>query len=181
MRAGEFQDALRLSFESLRIARPLGNDKLVAGNLDNIGEVHSCMGAHRIARDYLLQALPIWEKAESPRELADCLLCLGNTYLQTGEGDEALRYYERARTLAHDAEHPRVEANAREAIATVYDAQGRLGDALRELRAVMPIREEIGDCRRCRLSPISMMRLSSSNNAMSMNTSAGPTILKAID
>ncbi len=111
---GQFEDAIALALEAIRIDLSIGGRFQIAKTLSNIGQCYARLGDLRRARSYLDRARDAHEKHEDQDSLADTLLCCAELHVELGEYDRALDYVTESEAVSdfsdssYDAVHARL-------------------------------------------------------------------------
>src|SRR5262249_35676125 len=110
--ANDFDQALKVLTEALRIQTPLGDPRIEAVILIDMGWARASLGRVEPARDLSRQALARLDTAEDPYAKASALNNLGLTYHNQNDLRTARELYEQALPLYHSAGDLRAEAVA---------------------------------------------------------------------
>lgn len=111
---GQFEDAIALALEAIRIDLSIGGRFQIAKTLSNIGQCYARLGDLRRARGYLDRARDAHEKHEDQDSLSDTLLCCAELHIELGEYERALDFVSEAENLSehsassYDAVHARL-------------------------------------------------------------------------
>jgi eukaryotic-like serine/threonine-protein kinase len=131
---GEYDQALKTYKEALQIEREAGDQSAEALCLNNIASVHMSQGDTENALTNYQQALQLREKLGVPGDIAETLEGLSETYTYTGQYDSAMTLLMRALDLARKADDTRVVALVSHQMGMVFEAQGRLGAAVKSMQ-----------------------------------------------
>jgi tetratricopeptide (TPR) repeat protein len=143
------QNALAIEFleQALVINREEGYRRLEASNLVNLGYVHAHIGQNAQAVEYSEQALLIDRNIEgrAGREgEAEDLENLGNSYMNLGRYDEALRCLTEGLATARFVSHRLFEARLLVDIGNFYISQDNWDEAGRQLEHAIEIADDMG-------------------------------------
>jgi signal transduction histidine kinase len=146
---GKIEQGLEKGFKGLHLAEELGDERLIARGLINIGfaagqQSHSSPEAVHEARERLLKALSI---ANSLHD--DYLICISQNTLGRlarieGKLPEGLAYHEQALVLARRVGNPEMTSWALHGIAIIYEMQKRYPEALKFAQEALALREATG-------------------------------------
>ena len=95
----QYEKALSLFEESLRIFRELDDKKSSAMVLFNMGKVLQTLGRYDRALSVLNESLSINKELKDQQNIAGCLNVTGTVYAALGQYDKALTYYQEALRL----------------------------------------------------------------------------------
>jgi tetratricopeptide (TPR) repeat protein len=116
--------------EALQIQRDLGNERLQAICLNNIGAVYFEKAQYEDARAYYQQALQLREKAKVPSDIVQSVQNLAYTSVRMSQFDQAISSYMHALELWRSMNDARGAAITLNTLGTMLDFQGRFGAAL---------------------------------------------------
>ncbi len=98
-RIGETERAISCDEEAIRIAEPLGLNRIVAVARLNLGRVLYERGDHARALDCYERSIALSEAAQDRHTLANALNNMGNTYFKLGDSRRALGMHRKALAL----------------------------------------------------------------------------------
>jgi class 3 adenylate cyclase/Tfp pilus assembly protein PilF len=137
--------ALEYYQKSLKLFDGLGEKKLSALILGNIGNVHTEQEDYSQALDYHQRSLSINEEIEDSRGIASSLVNIGNILSNQQKPLEALNYYQRALKLKEDVGDRKGTSNVIANIGNIYADIGEYAKALEYYEQSLEIKKEIGD------------------------------------
>ncbi|MDQ3046998.1 MAG: tetratricopeptide repeat protein [Bacteroidota bacterium] len=137
--------ALEFFEKSLKIQQEVGDDKGLAGSLNNIGSIYHQQGDISKALEYYHQSLDIKEKINDKNSVAVSLNNIGNIYADLGNTEKALDYFHRSLKIHEEQGDKDGAAFAINNIASVYSTHGDDEKALEYYTRSLKIREEIKD------------------------------------
>jgi tetratricopeptide (TPR) repeat protein len=138
---GQRQKALEYYEQALPIQEEAGDRAGLAATLNNIGSVYNSLGQRQKALEYYEQVRLIAEEVGDRYGLAVTLSNIGHVYDNLGQRQKALEYYEQARPIREEVGDRAGEAVTRFNIAIVYRQEGRLAEAVVQLRRVVELDE----------------------------------------
>lgn len=137
--------ALEYYHKSLTLFEGLGDKKLSAIILGNIGNVYAEQEDHSQALDYHQRSLSIKEEIEDIRGIASSLVNIGNILSSQQKPLEALNYYQRALKFKEDVGDRKGTSNVIANIGNIYADLGEYAKALEYYEQSLEIKKEIGD------------------------------------
>jgi serine/threonine protein kinase/tetratricopeptide (TPR) repeat protein len=96
---GQFEDAIALALEAIRIDLSIGGRFQIARTLSTIGQCYSRLGDLRRAKGYLARARDAHEKHEDQDSLADTLLCCAELQVELGDYEQASKLVDEAKQV----------------------------------------------------------------------------------
>ncbi|MFM1745216.1 MAG: hypothetical protein RLZZ630_1153, partial [Bacteroidota bacterium] len=103
---GDDATALEYYLKSLKIAEQIGDSLRILTNYQNIGAIHlNKKITHDQALSYFLKALPITEKLQDKDAIGTVTVNIGEIFLERGELDTALYYFEISRKALLNSEN----------------------------------------------------------------------------
>ncbi len=136
---GQQQKALDYYTRALTACEQVGDQYGLAAVLNNIGFIYHRLGQGQKALDYYTQALPIREEVGDWPGLATSFINVGTVYYHLGQPEKALDYYHRALPIIEKVGDRYGESVTRYNLAMIYRADGRLAEAVTELRQVVEL------------------------------------------
>ncbi len=127
---GDHEQALKMYKEALQVQRDVGDESMQATCLNNIGAVYFEKAQYEDARAYYQQALQLREKSKVPGEIVNSVFNLAEVSVRIGEYDQAITQYMRALELHRSMDDARGAAVDSYTLGTMFDYQGRFGDAV---------------------------------------------------
>lgn len=99
---GKLDSSLILNLQALELARQVGDEDQINKVLVNTGNVYQYKRLYNMALDYYIQALPYFEKAGNPKNLASLYDLMQIFYGRIGQPEQGIRYGEKALELMKD-------------------------------------------------------------------------------
>ena len=140
---GDHKEALVTSLEALRLAEETEFSGLIVTATGTIGETYLAMGDYGQAGHYLQQYLAAARSAESKHDEVWALVLLGETDHQQELDSSALSYLSQAFDIARHVGLRAEAARCHELNADIYEQQGKLKQALAELKLFIQVKETI--------------------------------------
>jgi tetratricopeptide (TPR) repeat protein len=142
---GDFPNALKYSFEALKLATETGNKSLQASNFGIIANVFNNQKEFTKALEYYFKALDIYKQLGMQNGVAYCYIGIGNTYNDKNEFDKALEYYFNSLKINEaSGNKPYIAANLGN-IGSAYSRQGKDELALEYFLKALIIDEELNN------------------------------------
>jgi predicted ATPase/DNA-binding SARP family transcriptional activator len=141
---GYVEEARRRLERAVELA-PLAGEELRARALAEAGVMAFAGADHARSRELWLEALPLFERLESPREVARAHMELGANWHAEDELRRALEYYETSRTLLAEVDDPNAMGVVLANLGSVYQALGDLDAAVEATTEALALAESIGD------------------------------------
>jgi len=164
---GNYPEALRNYFASLKIKEITHDKKGIAGSYNNIGNVYCFQGNYTEALKNYFASLSISEALGDKKGISDSDNNIGNIYFKQGNYPEALKNYVASLKIREEISDKNGMADSFGNIANVYKDQGKYPEALKNYIACLKIREPMGDkngIATCYLN-ISLMKLNLNKTA----------------
>jgi tetratricopeptide (TPR) repeat protein len=130
--------------ESLQLWRAVGERRVEAITLNNIGFVYHSLGEKRKALDFYTQALPLFRAVSDRSEEAKTLNNISLAYYSLGEKKKAIDYYIRALLIYRAVGDRSGEGATLNNIGEVYDSMGKKRKALDYYKQASMIQRAIG-------------------------------------
>ena len=127
--AGNLDEALKNHQQALAIRKSLKDYAHVSSSHNYISEVLQEQGNLPLALTHIFEALKYSELGGGDFEI-DSYMDAGKIYLQMGEYNNALKYYESAAMISEESRNKQRHAEALEGIAEVYLFQGKNKEAV---------------------------------------------------
>lgn len=142
-RKGDLSGSLASQGRALEMARQMGEPRVIARSLYNIGVVRLDLGEHAKSLDNLLESLELDTKAgASARELAGTFIVIGGIYGEQSEYALAATYYQRA-IDANGSEVTQNLAGAYNNLAFTQMAMGNDAEALKTFERALPMARQV--------------------------------------
>ncbi len=130
---------------ALTLWRELGDLKMEAMILNNIGAVYRGIGQPKQALAYYQQVLPIARQLREIRGEATTLNNIGLIYADIGEPEQALTYYQQALPILRQVKDRKTEATVLNNTGAIYRDIGQSEQALAYYQQALPILRQVGD------------------------------------
>ncbi len=143
MSIGQMQQALKFFEQSLPLTRQVGDKAGEATTLNNIGVVYRSTGQMQQALRFYRQVLPLLRQIGYKAGEATTLSNIGALYMSIEQAPQAIHFYEQALSLHRQVGDKAAEAGTLSNISKVEEAQGRLTQADKHLRAALIIYEDM--------------------------------------
>jgi predicted ATPase/DNA-binding SARP family transcriptional activator len=121
------------------------DDELRARTLGDAGVMAFTGADHARSRELWLEALPLFERIGSTREVARAQMELGATWHDEGDLPRALEYYEASRALLAQVDDPNAMGVVLANLGSLYEALGDLDGAIRATIEALALAEALGD------------------------------------
>jgi tetratricopeptide (TPR) repeat protein len=147
---GNYPKALQLQLEALKKAEAIGEEKLAAIVLANIGNTYAYLGDDLLAVGYTKKSLAIWESIHHQSNILNSLLNLGDSYEKLNRLDSALSYTNRTYALAVQQKNAGLTGAALNNLGNIYSKLGQEAVAMQNYRLGIPyLMEEENDDALC--------------------------------
>lgn len=124
LRRHRYDEARNLYERSLEIARAIGDSRMEANVLNNLGATANNQGDLQAAQSYYEQSLKRLEDLDRGHHRANTLLNLGLVATDRGDRSAAADYYERSLDAFQDLEDPKGRANVLNALGSLHSEAG---------------------------------------------------------
>jgi CHAT domain-containing protein/tetratricopeptide (TPR) repeat protein len=142
----EYSRAIQLTREALDLFRKIGNARSEALALYILGETYRNLGRTKLAAEYIMQALRIYEQHPDPYQKMRALNNIGLALREGGEHDKAMGYFEQALALARSQKDQRIESTVLLNIGALLDAsRNDSAGAMRYVRESLQISRDMKD------------------------------------
>ncbi|WP_341531479.1 CHAT domain-containing protein (plasmid) [Nostoc sp. UHCC 0302] len=145
-RIGEYQKALEVHRQALKLRQIMGGKPEEAETLKHIANILNKQGKKQEAIDKLNQALEIQRQIKNRPEEAKTLETLGDLYLSLGAYPESLNVYEKALSLDQIIGDHSDESRTLSNIGDVYRKSQNYPRALNYYQKSLEISKKAGDC-----------------------------------
>ncbi|MCU0319317.1 MAG: tetratricopeptide repeat protein, partial [Flavobacteriales bacterium] len=142
---GDYRRALAFYQKCLAINERIGDQKGIAGNLNNIGLIYREQGNNLRALEYYQRSLAIFEVIGEKKGLGNTLNNIGNIYGSQRNYPRALEYYARSLAVREEMRDDRRIAASLNNFGVIYEEQGDTARALEYYRKSMAVSERTGD------------------------------------
>jgi len=142
---GNYPEALKNHFASLRIRESLGSKIGEATSYNNIGNIYDAQGNYPDALKNYSACLKIMEAIDDKAGIASSYSNIGNVYAEQGNYSEALKNYFTCLRIKESLGDKAGQANPYNNIGNVYYFQSNYTEALKYFFVSLKIRESIGD------------------------------------
>ncbi|MFX0066337.1 MAG: tetratricopeptide repeat protein, partial [Candidatus Hermodarchaeota archaeon] len=140
---GDYDQALKILKESLKLREELGNIVYIGTCLNSIGSVYGDKGELNQALKYFEQSIAIWEELDNKNRLATALNNIASVYRQKGNLDQALESLEQSLKLRKKLNNIKDIARSLYNVGLVYWFKGDFSKALVYLEQALVLNEEI--------------------------------------
>ena len=142
MDQGKVQEAINYFEQSLEYNLTLGSPRIIANGFTNMAI--ACFLSDKIdrAEDYFRLALSYREKDGNPYFLAEGLFNMGDFYIELGEMDSCLHYYNRSLEIAMETNNLIGVTDVYKVLAEVYEIKGDSKAQVEYLKLYIDKREE---------------------------------------
>jgi tetratricopeptide (TPR) repeat protein len=121
------------------------DDELHARALGEAGVMAFTAADHERSRALWLEALPLFEKVGSPREVARATMEIGANWHAENDLPRALEYYETSRGLLAEVDDPNAMGVVLANLGSVYEGLGDIDGAIRATTEALEVAKTIGD------------------------------------
>ncbi len=142
---GNYFDALKNYFASLKIRYALGEKQSIASSYNNIGNVYNNQGNYQEAMKNYFAAIRIFEEIKDKPHIAMVYNNIGNIYLYQGNYSDALKKHLSALKIEDAIADKQGIADSYNNIGAIYMLQNNFPEALKNHFASLKMREDIGD------------------------------------
>lgn len=142
---GEYDRALDLLEQGLKISEELGGHSREGTTLNNISQIYKAKGDYETALDYLARSLKICQEIGDKAGEGATLNNIGNIYYASGDYDTALDYLSRSLRICQEIGDKAGEGTTLNNISGIYYAQGDYDTALDYISRSLRISQEIGN------------------------------------
>lgn len=145
MNNGNYPEALKNYFASLKIREIIGDKQKIAASYNNIGVVYYYQSHYPEAVNFFFAALKIWEELGNKKDIASSYNNIGNVYQSQGNYPEALTNHFASLKIKEAIGDSKGIAASNNNIGNVYQSQGNYIEALKNHFVALKIRKAIGD------------------------------------
>jgi predicted ATPase/DNA-binding SARP family transcriptional activator len=124
---------------------PAVDDELHARALGEAGVMAFAAGDHERSRALWLEALPLFERIGSPREVARATMEIGANWHAEDDLPRALEYYETSRVLLAGVDDPNAMGVVLANLGSVYEGLGDIDGAIRATTEALEVAKSIDD------------------------------------
>ena len=142
---GNYPEALKNCFASLKIKEEIKDKKGIASSLNNIGTIYFNQSNYTEALKNYFASLRIFEEIKDKYGIAVSYNNIGNIYKDQKNYSEALKNYFSSLKIMKEIKDNYGIAYSYMNIGIVYDMQGNNPEALKMYFASLKIKEEMGD------------------------------------
>lgn len=130
------EDAIPLLESSLAFAREHGKTNTVIRTLNNLGLAHQALSSAESALSYFEEALQLSQSTLQKHDEANTLISLGNYCLEGNQPGKAKEYFERALTVAREAEDVDMEEGSMLSLAYAHRLLGTVDEITGEFKCI---------------------------------------------
>jgi class 3 adenylate cyclase/tetratricopeptide (TPR) repeat protein len=142
---GNYPEALKNHFASLKTSEEAGSKKGIADSYGNIGNIYYEQGNYPEALKYNFVSLKISEETGDKKGIAHSYNNIGVIYQEQGNYPEALKNYLASLKIKEEVGDKHGIAGSYNNIGAVYEDQGNHPEAMKNYFSALKIWEEIGD------------------------------------
>ncbi|MCB9044690.1 MAG: tetratricopeptide repeat protein [Chitinophagales bacterium] len=140
---GEYSSAIDCFNDSLEYWRKISRDNY-AKALSDIGSTYRLARNYKMAIDYQRKAIRIFKKTHNTLEVKNCLIIIGNIYLNTERDTLALKNYQKAEDLSSNISDKQSEVILLNSLASVCIKLDKLPLAYSYLQKASKISSKLG-------------------------------------
>jgi tetratricopeptide (TPR) repeat protein len=145
VRSGDVEGALERYDQSLKLAWRMRMRSTGASALERIGRVERDRGHLKVAEEYMLQAMRLFEAVEDRSGVAGVCHDLGAVYWLRGDFDGALQLYRKAESIYRSLRDRVGLGHIIHAIGVIHLEQGDLAVSAEYLEDALDLRRRVGD------------------------------------
>jgi adenylate cyclase len=142
---GNYRHALECYQKSLAIFEEVGDKELIAGILNNIGNLYFDQNNYPLSLEYYQRSLAIIEELGDKKGIANSLNNIGSIHSSQGNHARTMEYYQKSLAIQEEIGDKEGIAISLANIGSTYSDQGNLTNALEYQKKSLMIAEEIGD------------------------------------
>ncbi|MCI0496437.1 tetratricopeptide repeat protein, partial [candidate division KSB1 bacterium] len=141
---GGLSDAKSFINEALELAKQENDQLLIYALYSDLGEVELGYGNYVKAESWFLKSFTGFEQNDAKQRNAKRLMLLGNTFLLQNKLIESHQAYQRCLELYQKRKQQDIIAQARLGLAKLYAKQGKVKDALDQVKEAYTLFEKLG-------------------------------------
>ncbi len=141
----QFQAAIQLWQEALKIYRELGDHSEEAASLNNLGIAYDSLGRYQKAIEFHQQSLTIEQEIGDRNGVATSLNNLGGAYRSLGQYQKAIEFHQQSLAIKQEIGDRNGEAGSLVNLGIAYDSLGRYQKAIEFYQQSLFIFREVGD------------------------------------
>ncbi|ACK65614.1 TPR repeat-containing protein [Rippkaea orientalis PCC 8801] len=145
-RIGEYQKAIEVYQQELKLRKIMGDKPDEAEALVNIADILNKQGKKQDAINFLNQALEIQRQLKTLPKEAETLLTLGDVYLSLGAYESSLESYQKALSIFNKIGDRSNAINAFQSIGSVYKELKNYPEALKFYQQALSLSKSTGNC-----------------------------------
>ncbi len=142
---GDYNEALRITHLALRIAEKMGDRRLIATMLFEVGSIYARRNPPKEAANYLQKSLAIFEEIGSKKGQARALHSLGVAYDTERKFEFGVQYYEKSLVLSQEVGDRNLTALIYNGLGMSHTSLGHYEVGLEFYHKARALSEEIGD------------------------------------
>ncbi|MBL4753282.1 MAG: tetratricopeptide repeat protein, partial [Flavobacteriales bacterium] len=142
---GDYEGALRMYLESLRIYEQIKDTVGIGHLLSNLGVVYYYMDNYETSERYFLKGLRLREKQGNKLDIAGSINNLGVIYYEQEKYNVALDYYDRSLQIRQELGNKEDISASLNNIGSVYEAMGKYNLAIGYYNQSVILDEDIGN------------------------------------
>jgi tetratricopeptide (TPR) repeat protein len=140
---GDYEKAIKCFDDALKYWKKINPDNY-ARALSELGSTYRLQGDYKKAIELQRKSLRIFKKTSNFKEIQDCLIILGNVYLDSEKDLLALKYYQKAQYISPKVSNKQSEAILLNSLAAVCIKLNKLPLAIRYLKKALGISLNLG-------------------------------------
>ncbi len=140
-----FNEAITSHEKALAIRKGLGNKKLIAMSLNNLGIAYQQMNMYSRSAEYFFESLKIYEELKNRSGLAMAYGNLGVVYSTLGQYEKALQYQFSSLKIEKENGNRQGEAQCYTSISSCYGKIGKKDSCLKYENLSLEISKQIND------------------------------------
>ncbi|KKG01772.1 hypothetical protein DU31_17945 [Methanosarcina mazei] len=142
---GNYEEAVKLYNQSLKIKEELGDKSGIASTLHQLGNIHYFQGNYEEAVKLYNQSLRITEEIGDKSGIASTLHQLGTIHSHQGNYEEAVKLYNQSLRTFEELGDKRGIASTLHQLGNIHSHQGNYEEAVKLYNQSLKIKEELGD------------------------------------
>jgi len=140
---GNYEEAKKIYYESLKMAKKLENRSLIANSQHHLGNIHYLQGNYREAKELYSQSLKIEEDLNNKSGVASSLHALGMIYQEQGNYEEAVNLYNQSLIIKEELNNIIGIAATLHQLGIIHQDQGNYEEAVKLCNQSLEIEKEL--------------------------------------
>jgi tetratricopeptide (TPR) repeat protein len=145
VKAHLWDEAIRNLEQALEIRRKLGDKRIIARDLEDIGGIYSALGKYKNAKDFFEESRAIRESLGDQNELAITLSELGRIYDRLRLYKKAINCFEQATTILRALGNDKDLTKALQGLGWLHNTLGETDTAIKYLEDSLRISRALGN------------------------------------